>query len=184
MRQAPLPRSAGADERIGVDVVIGEARARGIAGAGLRILYPQSREDVFTLSYVPDKAEGQRTVHIDPANGDVLDDIGWRRYSPLGKAVEFGVETHVGRQFGLANQLLMAASCLLVVLTVVFGIATWWRRRPRGRLGAPPAPVGFSPGPAVILVSVVLGVVFPMVGASMIAILLIEAAGRTLKPAF
>jgi uncharacterized iron-regulated membrane protein len=179
VRNAPQPQGSGGPVRVGIDQLMAEAAARAVDGPGLSIHYPADEAGVFTLSFVPDRAEGQRTVHIDPASGAVIADIAWAQYSPLGKAVEFGVETHVGRQFGEANRLLMLTSCILIVLTVAFGIVMWWRRRPPGRLGVPPVPEGFRAGWVVLAPAIGLGLVFPLVGASMILILIAEIiAGR------
>lgn len=174
VRHVALPTVAHGPSRVSIDLLIAQADIRGINAPGLRIVFPSRSDDVVTLSYVPRTAQGQRTVHIDPSNGAVVQDIGWQQYSPLGKAVEFGVETHVGKQFGLANQLLMLASCVLLIFTVWFGIVMWWTRRPAGRIGAPPVPESFRPGWPIIAIAVLLGVLFPLVGASMLLIAAIE----------
>lgn len=181
VRQAALP-TGGDVRRVTIDQLLAEADARGINQAGLRIIYPPNPGGVFTMSYVPDKAEGQRTLHIDPADGAILQDIGWAQYSPLGKVVEFGVETHVGRQFGAVNQWLLLASCMLLVLTVALGIVMWWSRRPKGKLGAPPTPEGFRPGAPFVVAAAALGVVFPLVGLSMLAVLIAEFASWKVRP--
>jgi uncharacterized iron-regulated membrane protein len=157
--------------RIPLARVMREARARGLDAPGLSVIYPQSARSVFTLSFVPAKAQAQRTVHLDPRTGAVIEDVGWAQYSGLGKAVELGVMTHVGEQFGRANQLVLAASCALVVATVVLGVLAWWRRRPAGALAAPSAPVGFRPRAGVVAVAVALGSFFPLAGASMLVAL-------------
>ncbi len=146
------------------------ALERGILAPGLRIIYPQDERGVFTLSFVPATAQGQRTVNIDPATRTVIQDIGWKQYSPLGKAVEFGVETHVGKQFGLPNQLVLLASCLTLIATIGFGIVMWLRRKPAGGIGAPPVPAGFRPNAVLLVLIVFFGVIFPLVGATMLAI--------------
>ncbi|HBS34867.1 MAG TPA: PepSY domain-containing protein [Parvularcula sp.] len=180
IRQAVLP-AGGGEQRVGIDSVIRAAQEYGVNKSGLRIIYPSGPAGVFTLSYVPDRAQEQRTIHIDPADGAVLQDVGWAQYSPLGKAVEFGVETHVGRQFGAANKWLMFASCLLLVLTVVLGVVTWWTRRPRGNIGAPPVPDDFRPNIAILIAAMVLGLVFPLVGVSMLVIILLEVGRNGLQ---
>lgn len=76
VRQAALPVGGGVGGA-SIDDLIAQTRVRGIDGAGLRVIYPSEPGGVFTLSYVPDEAQGQRTVHIDPADGAVLQDIGW-----------------------------------------------------------------------------------------------------------
>jgi uncharacterized iron-regulated membrane protein len=175
VRQAALPHGGARNGQIDIDDIVAIAKAHGLYRAGLRIIYPSGPSGVFTLSYVPDKAEDQRTIHVDPRDGAILQDVGWAQYSPLGKAVEFGVETHVGRQFGAANKWLMFASCLFLVLTVAFGLVMWWLRRPQGKLGVPPVPDSFRPNALVLVIAVTLGAVFPLVGASMLLVLLIEA---------
>jgi uncharacterized iron-regulated membrane protein len=174
VRHVALPTVAHSSTRVGIDQLIALADARGVNAPGLRILFPRAPDGVVTLSYVPQTAQGQRTVHIDPRNGAIVQDIAWAQYSALGKVVEFGVETHMGKQFGLVNQLLMLTSCALLIFTVCFGIVMWWTRRPAGRIGAPPAPDNFRPGWPIIAIAIVLGVLFPLVGASMLLIVAIE----------
>lgn len=174
VRHVALPTFAPSSTRIDIDRLIAEADARGINAPGFRILFPSRPDGVVTLSHVPATAQGQRTVHIDPHNGAVIQDIGWAHYSPLGKAVEFGVETHTGRQFGLANQLVMPTSCVVLILSVCFGVVMWWSRRPPGRIGAPPAPATFRPGWPIVALAALLGVLFPLAGASMLLIVAIE----------
>ncbi|MDZ7925836.1 MAG: PepSY domain-containing protein [Agrobacterium sp.] len=60
-------------------------------------------------------------------------------YGPLGKALEWGINVHMGQQFGLANQIVLLAACAgIVLLAVSAGIR--WKRRPKGSLGVPPLP--------------------------------------------
>jgi uncharacterized iron-regulated membrane protein len=160
----------------GIDAIMQEAAVRGIDKAGLRVFLPSRPGATIMLSYVPDKAQDQRTVDLDPGTGAVIRDVGWDGYSPLGKAVEFGTMAHMGRQLGEPNRLLMLASCVLLVLTIVMGVVMWWTRRPARAMGAPKVPAGFQAGAGVVAIAATLGIVFPLAGASMLAILLIELA--------
>lgn len=137
-------------------------------GEGVRILYPQGPAGVFTVSYVPDKAEGQRTLYVDPGSGQVLGNVGWADYSPVAKAVEWGVMTHMGRQYGFANQLGNLAVCLVLVGSVSAGLVLWWRRRPQGELGAPTLHAGDRTPRGVKVLLAALAVLFPLVGATMV----------------
>ena len=152
------------------------AAERGILAPGLRVLYPSDEKGVFTLSFVPATAQGQRTINVDPATRTILQDIGWDQYSPLGKAVEFGVETHMGKQFGLPNQLVLLASCFVLIATISFGIVMWLRRKPAGKIGAPPVPAGFKPNAFLVVLILLFGVFFPLVGVSMLLIWLGDLA--------
>jgi uncharacterized iron-regulated membrane protein len=172
IRHDPAP--AGGAARIRVAEVEAIARERGVLAPGLRLIYPSAPGSVWHLSYIPGGATTQRTLYLDPADGRVLDDIGYDRYSPLGKAVEWGVEIHLGRQFGLVNQLLCVLVCLLTALTVVSGTVMWWQRRPAGGLGAPSLPKGYRRQAGVVVIAAVLGIVFPLMGASLVAVLLLD----------
>jgi uncharacterized iron-regulated membrane protein len=77
----------------------------------------------------------------------------------------------------------MAASCIVLVLTIAFGLVMWWKRRPGVRLKPPPVTPGYRIPPMVIALAVGLGILFPLVGASMLLILLWELARRGFRPA-
>lgn len=176
IRNSAYPAVLPASTTINID----EVAAEGLARSVFRISYPTKPGEVFTLSHVPDQAEGQRTVYLDPASGAVVGDIAGKDYSPVGKTVEFGVQTHMGRQFGLANKLVMAASCVVLAASVILGLTMWWKRRPGARLKAPAPGQGFRTPGIVIGIAIVLGVVFPLVGLSMLLILAVEALGGRL----
>ncbi len=102
-------------------------------GPGVRLMYPGSSGAPFTISYVPDQAQGQRTLYIDAVSGQLLADIGWQQYSLAAKVVEWGVMVHLGRQYGVLNQLVNLLFCLLAVGALLAGLRLWWQRRSSGR---------------------------------------------------
>jgi uncharacterized iron-regulated membrane protein len=141
-------------------------------GEGVRIFYPDGPGGTFMINYTPDKAEGQRTIHVNPENGAVMDDIGWDQYSPGGRAIEWGTMLHMGRQYGLANQLANLVVCLMLIGAVFSALAHYWKRRPKGKVGAPSvrANSGLPNGLKATLGA--MAIVFPLVGASMLPILI------------
>ncbi len=141
-------------------------------GEGVRIFYPDGPGGTFMINYIPDKAEGQRTIHVDPANGRVLDDIGWQQYSPAGRWIEWGTMLHMGRQYGVANQLANLAICLFLIGSVVSALVHWWKRRPAGSVGAPSTRSDSQLPKGLKFMLTVLAVVFPLVGATMMPVLL------------
>lgn len=181
IRNADRPTVQPVVRSISIDQVIGEAAARNMSGPTFKIFYPTATGEVFTLSHVPAKAEGQRTVYLNPADGAVVDDIPWSRYSPVGKVVEFGVQTHMGKQFGLANQLFMAASCVILAATIIFGLVMWWKRRPGTRFNQPGPGDGFKTPTPVVAVAIALGVAFPLVGLSMLLVIAIEISAARVR---
>jgi uncharacterized iron-regulated membrane protein len=145
-------------------------------GGGVRIFYPDTPRDPFMVSYVPDRAQGQRTMHVDPANGRVLDDIGWQNYSRGGKAVEWGVMLHTGRQYGPANQLANLLVCLTLIGSIVAGLILWLKRRPSGALASRQTRPDDKMSPGVKLAIAALGLLFPLVAISLATVLIIDLA--------
>jgi uncharacterized iron-regulated membrane protein len=138
----------------------------------VRIFYPDGPGGTFMINYIPDKAEGQRTIHVDPADGQVIDDIGWQQYSPGGRLIEWGTMLHMGRQYGLANQLANLAVCLMLIGAVISALVHYWKRRPKGELGAPSVQAGSGLPNGLKTILIAMGIIFPLVGASMLPVLI------------
>jgi uncharacterized iron-regulated membrane protein len=188
LRQARVPLSASAEHEHGASVLHPNSMPsldldRAVAiftGLGLAPGYAVSLPagpggvGVYTGSVYPNDLARQRVVHLDQFSGKVLLDMGYFDYGPLGKALEWGINVHLGQQFGLANQLVLLGACMVIFLLCVSGAMMWWRRRAPGTLGLRPLPM--APGIQKILPVLLLagGVLFPLVGASMLAMLLFE----------
>lgn len=76
--------------------------------------------------------------------------------------------------WGLPNRfagLAAAAGCFFLAL---MGGVLWWSRRPKGRLGAPRRVENFVLPRGVVILSLILGLMFPLVGASMILLVVFD----------
>ena len=111
---------------------------------------------------------------VDGATGVVLarKDFGERHW--IDRVVGYGIATHEGQLFGIANQLLITAAALMLMTLSVSGAVSWWRRRPLGRLGAPIPLSRPRFGGALIAAIAALGVAMPLFGASLVAVLAVE----------
>jgi uncharacterized iron-regulated membrane protein len=174
-KQPLIDPSAGGDQGLDIAYLYEVAKAHGIAKEGLRIILPSKPSQPVNLSFVPDKAEDQRTIFVHPHTGAIIQNIGWHDYSPLAKVVEWGTMVHLGRQYGLLNQLILLSVCLMFVGAMVMGLLSWWTRRPKGQTGAPPVDEGFRPPLWVLTTAGVLGILFPLAGLSIIAIVILDA---------
>ncbi|WP_240668445.1 PepSY-associated TM helix domain-containing protein [Piscinibacter defluvii] len=142
------------------------------AGTPLRL--PEGPRGVYSAAHFPDDVRAVRVVHLDRYSGAVLADIGYADYGALGKATEWGISIHTGRQFGAINQLVMLAGCGAIVALAVSAAVMWWKRRPQGRLAAPPRRDGDRAAAGAIGVAVLLGLLYPLLGASMLAALALD----------
>lgn len=142
--------------------------------AGYSIVFPKKENGVFTITAPLGDPYRQQTIHIDRYSGRILANVGWNDYGSVPKAVTAGIALHEGLAFGWPNQLLMLFAALTVLTLAVSGTIMWWKRRPAKSLGAPPLPENYPywrPAVALIIIS---GIIFPFVGISLIAVLLID----------
>ncbi|SEF78320.1 Uncharacterized iron-regulated membrane protein [Nonomuraea solani] len=141
----------------------------------LKVLLPDGPTGVYTIVADPrrDPADSQ-TLHVDQYSGRVLVSYGWAEYGVLAKAVEQGIALHEGRRYGPANLILMLGACLALITLVVTGVWMWWKRRPRGRSGAPVRTTNKRTAYGVIAIMAVLGLLFPLAGVTMAAVLLLD----------
>jgi len=167
MDVAAAPETGHAQARRPIaDMVAIAQRERLPAGYVVRL--PTAAGGPYVLQSYPAKATGQRVITVDPASGAVLSDVGFKDYGPVSKGVEWGIAVHTGGQYGLVNKLVMLAGCLSIMALSLSAAVMWWRRRPRGRLGAPPAPPRRALVSAFAVAALAIGVVFPLLGLSIV----------------
>ena len=160
---------------INLDSVIALALSRN-APIGFSVSLPADKTGVYTVSAFPNNPMQEMTMHVDQYSGKVLADIRWQDYGFVPKAVEMGSAIHMGRYFGLGNQLLMLSACLILIILCVSGVVMWWQRRPKGSgwLSAPPFPPHVQHWQIPLAIVAVLGLVFPLVGLSLVGVLLLD----------
>ncbi|MQA56475.1 PepSY-associated TM helix domain-containing protein [Pseudomonas piscis] len=141
---------------------------------GYSITLPSSATGVFTIALFADDPRNDATLHVDQYTGKVLADVRWQHYSNVARATELGVMLHEGKMFGRFNQLVVLVVCLMILLGAVSGIVMWWQRRPAGRLGVPPLRHDLPRWKTAMLVIALLAVTFPLVGASLVVVWLLD----------
>lgn len=193
LEQTPMPESgslagkAAIDGPVTVDAVADFARGLGFVGR-FQVALPGDETAVWTISHDSMSNDGpnpwsDRTIHVDQYTGRVLADVRFADYSVYGQAMAVGIAFHEG-DMGVWNLALNTVFCLSVVFVAVSGAVMWLKRRPvrAGRLAAPPKPQA-NPlwvGAAVIVVA--LGIAFPMGGAVMLAVIVLDQTVLRLLP--
>lgn len=187
LEQTPMPASGSeagtpgiaAGQAVNLESVNAFARSIGFAGQ-YRVAVPQDETGVYTVSADSMSGDltdptGDRYVHIDRYTGRVLAQVSFADYSPMAKFMAIGIALHQG-DMGLWSAWLNVVFCLAVVLLCVSGIVMWWKRRPvnAGRLAAPRAPANAALWKSGALVMLVVSVAFPLSGAVLLSVLLID----------
>jgi uncharacterized iron-regulated membrane protein len=144
---------------------------------------PDNDKGVFTASLFPDDLGDQRVIHIDQYSGKPLVDISFDQYPLAGRLIEWGINVHQGQEWGRFNQILMLVTCLAIVLMCVSAAIMWWKRRPTGRLGVPPMPPRKSVYIGLWVIAAIFGIVFPMTGIAVVAMVLFDQIALRLIPA-
>lgn len=179
----PVPHAPahGAAERLPLGRIVEQLRGLGLSD-DYEIVFPRGGDGVYTVSYFPDDPRSERTLYLDQYSGAVLKDIRYADYGAVAKAVSYGTALHMGRYFGLANQIVCTVISLGLAAMAVTGFVMWWKRRPAGTLGAPSKEQGAPPMRAWKTALVLLGIVFPLMGATLVAVWALDrlAFGRRL----
>ncbi|WP_421415705.1 PepSY-associated TM helix domain-containing protein [Agrobacterium tumefaciens] len=175
LEQAKVPESTASatGQPIGIDAAIARFDGLGLA-TGYTVVLPTKPTGVYSGSVYPDDLSKQRVVHLDQYSGKPLIDMSYSDYGPLGKALEWGINVHMGQQFGLANQIVLLAACVGIVLLAVSAGVMWWKRRPRGSLGVPPLPQDKRVLRGLLALLPIGGILFPLVGASLLVMLVLD----------
>jgi uncharacterized iron-regulated membrane protein len=119
----------------------------------------QNRRLTAQVTY--DARTGSEIARRSFADGHVLD-----------RLVSTGVAWHEGQLFGWVNQLIGLLTALALVAVSVLGLLMWWRRKPDGRLGAPPRLQAAPRWPLAVLA--LLGLLMPLFGVSLLVVALVD----------
>lgn len=171
LEQAQIPESgATGGHEIGIDRAMAIFDDLGLH-AGYSVNIPSNPSGVYTGSVYPDDLSQQRVVHLDQYSGKPLIDMSFTDYGPAGRWLEFGINTHMGQQFGHLNQWLFALVCAAIVMLSVSAAVMWWKRRPSRKLGVPPMPSDPRVFRGLLVILAIGGVIFPLVGISLLVML-------------
>lgn len=185
LEQTPLPESGSLAGSVAVsgpvtiDSVGAFAQSLGFVDR-FQLNLPGDESGVWTISHDSMSNDGpnpaaDRTIHIDQYTGNVLADVRYADYSAYAKAMAWGIALHEG-DMGLWNIALNTVFCLAIIFLSLSGLVMWWMRRPAGaaRLAAPPRPDLVPLTKGVVLIALLLSMAFPMLGISLLLVLLFD----------
>lgn len=180
MEQARIPETPHipqAAQPATLDQAVAQLESLGLH-PGYSVALPTAPTGVYSGSIYPDDLAQQRVVHLDQYTALPLLDMSYADYGPMGRALEWGINTHLGQTYGTANRLVLAVVCAAIVLLAVSAAVMWWKRRPSGALGVPPLPADPRVFRGLIVILAIGGVLFPLVGASLLVMLALDLVQR------
>lgn len=111
---------------------------------------------------------------LDGATGGVISRTVFSQHPLLDRIIGYGVAIHEGQLFPPLNQIFGVFTALGMITLSASAVVLWWRRRPAGSIGAPPAHPGARYPMLVIGILVLMGLLLPLLGATMVTVLLLE----------
>lgn len=172
---AAMPLTTGDGSALSLDRVRDIGSDLGML-PGYAIGTPADETGVYTLANSwPSPVQDERLVYLDQYTGKVLAETGWdTSYGSLARATSWGIDAHMGRQVGVVNGIAMGATCLGVLVSCITAPIMYFKRRRRGALGIPRRPVGVTLPPWTRVGVVVICAIYPLLGASMILVWVID----------
>ncbi|WP_221030734.1 PepSY-associated TM helix domain-containing protein [Actomonas aquatica] len=176
----PLPDGA---EPASIDTIVAEARTH-YPFPAFFLAAPHEENgawDLFGPTDTGDLEDG--VVYVDATTGETLAVIHYDELSLGATTALMFYSIHTGSVFGLPTKILAVLACLVIIAMSVTGVWMWWRRRPAGTFGAPRKTRNEQVPKTIAATIVVLAILFPLVGLSLIVLGLASFARRKLRPA-
>jgi len=155
---------SGAQVQMPLQAMLRQARARGMDGDLLFHMVdgpPGSAVSVRELG----RGGQQRYLLLDRGDGGVLEHADRSLLPGIARAVAAGVDIHEAEYFGRVGPWINTGFALALAWLCITGAMAWWRRRPPGALGVPPAPQ--QPWPwGLRVAALVMFVALPLLAAS------------------
>jgi len=133
------------------------------------------------VNHWPQKLSEQRTLYLNQFTGQTIANATAAQDGALSRVTGWGVNTHMGTQYGLITRILATLACVGLLTSITTAMLMWWKRRPTGGTGLPgrtsDAQRADTPRGAVVAIAVVataLAVLYPSFGVTLIVVLVAE----------
>lgn len=133
------------------------------------------------INHWPQRTSEQRTVYLDQFTGRTITNSTVAQDGTLSRITGWGVNTHMGTQYGLVNRVLSTLFCLGLLTSIVTATIMWWKRRPTGTTGLPgrtsesmKSETPRGPVIAIGVIATALAVLYPSFGATLLLVLIAE----------
>lgn len=170
---APFKSTVNGNDAISVAQAIEIAEDNGLP-RGYTLDLPRGEDGVYRFWVTPIDVDQTQYLYLDQYSGEVVGAAGWDSYPATAKAVTMGIRLHQGELFGIANLLLMLFAALSMVWMSATAAIMWWQRRPSGKIGAPKLPDNWTIPRGITIITIALGIFYPLVGVSLIILFLLD----------
>lgn len=170
---APILSNKSIKQRLSYERVIEIAQTAG-APEPYEIRPPKNLTGTYYVVSSIDSRTDRVELHIDQFSGAIVNRVDFDDYPPIAAAVSLGIAFHQGELYGLVNKLQNLLAAGLGLTLSITGFVAWWKRRPAGSIGVPQTMLSNSLGKGLAISIIVLAVLLPLMGLSLIVVLLLD----------
>ena len=160
------------DSKITLDQMVKTSKELELKGV-VTIKIPKKETSVYSIKNKAKDINLQKVYHFDQYSGTKILSYTWDDVGVMRHTRTWLMRFHQGL-FGDWNWYLMLGVSLLFFFSGLAGIVSYVLRKEKNDFGVPSVPAAFKLGYGIIFTTVVLGLFFPLFGASAIAIYLFE----------
>ncbi|WP_035336611.1 PepSY domain-containing protein [Dokdonia sp. PRO95] len=166
------------DKTIALDLMVEKAATLPIEGI-ITLDFPKGPAGVYSVgnTYYQD-LQKQQKFHFNQYTGEQLLSQQWSDVGILMRGRMWVMAFHQG-QFGQWNWYLMLCVALLLIISSTAAILSYFSKKPKGKWIVPKTPKTFNPSIIVIGLIILLGILFPLFGLSVLVIMIIEKIRAT-----
>ncbi|WP_370424663.1 PepSY-associated TM helix domain-containing protein [Tenacibaculum dicentrarchi] len=167
------------EKRMTIEEMVAIANQQKLKGT-VSIGLPKSAKSTFSVANKTFPLTAQRKLHFDQYSGKLVKEHIWSDVGFLMRGRMWVMAFHQG-QFGGWNWWLMFLVSLGLTLMTIAGLLSYLYRKEKGSWGVPKVSSQFKVGKLIIFILVLLGVLLPMFGISILLILLFEQVFKRIK---
>ncbi|WP_420570758.1 PepSY-associated TM helix domain-containing protein [Kordia sp.] len=161
-------QSEVAETTVSLDKMISIAKSLNLKGT-ISIGFPKSAKNTFSVSNKTIDLNAQKKFHFDQYSGEQIVKNDWKDVGILMRGRMWLMAFHQG-EFGAWNWWLMFGLAILLTIMSAAAIISYVLRKRKDSWGIPKVPAKFVVGKSIAILIIVLGILFPLFGASIVVI--------------
>jgi len=165
-------KSAINGDAIALDKMVSLAKTMNLKGE-LSIGLPKGKAGVYSIYNTTFDLGAQKRFHFDQYSGKQLINHDWADVGFLMRGRMWFMAFHQG-QFGNWNWFLMLGVSILLAFLAIAALVSYLKRKEKGKWGTPKVPAQFKATYGIVSIIILLGIIFPLFGASVLLIVLVE----------
>ncbi|UMT79594.1 PepSY domain-containing protein [Staphylococcus roterodami] len=168
------------DHQISIDKVVTNAQKSGIKKP-FSIVHPSDKHGTFIVSNTSNSGVtgldvspyDEKTLYFDQYSGKKLGTIKYDDYGIIAKWFTWGIPLHEGHLFGILNKIINLLVCIALLVAVSMGFVSWIKRTKNASVKLPHR-VKKTASLSLVIFLVILGLLMPLFGLSLILVFIIE----------